>query len=371
MTVEQENQKPLKYTLTEEKGESGIDYLCVQELKKRLPIFDFRNLDHHQIAAKMLARGSTIAMYGGVWAVIKTEKRYSHGGELFWNIKVPQDKSFEVEPRPEEARPPTFGRPEDYIHRIDWDKHHPHFREVFGNISGLVEIWRHLPGYAHGVAALKQSAKSYPGRFVTKAKHFKERYPDFPPIGVDTIADFWSEDPFVRHFATCVSRYSHTEIHTAVSTLNFHGYEPPFEWEEFKEDIKNGKIRIDLIDAILKDHLPEQYKALASHLQFIFGPPQDRKPKAYVIREGDISVEFLREMFSHFGVQVEVYPGAKDTKKIKGVSLDGNLIAMRQKADEEFTRQKPKIASRMPYLTNWLQHGKVPQILENLRLDRI
>src|SRR3990167_1986351 len=371
MTVEQENQKPLKYTLTEEKGESGIDYLCVQELEKRLPIFDFRNLDHHQIAAKMLARGSTIAMYGGVWAVIKTEKRYSHGGELFWNIKVPQDKSFEVEPRPEEARPPTFGRPEDYIHRIDWDKHHPHFREVFGNISGLVEIWRHLPGYAHGVAALKQSAKSYPGRFVTKAKHFKERYPDFPPIGVDTIADFWSEDPFVRHFATCVSRYSHTEIHTAVSTLNFHGYVPPFEWEEFKEDIKNGKIRIDLIDAILKDHLPEQYKALASHLQFIFGPPQDRKPKAYVIREGDISVEFLREMFSHFGVQVEVYPGAKDTKKIKGVSLDGNLIAMRQKADEEFTRQKPKIASRMPYLTNWLQHGKVPQILENQGLDHI
>ena len=76
-------------------------------------------------------------------------------------------------------------------------------------------------------------------------------------------------------------------------------------------------------------------------------------------------------MFRHFGIQVEVYPGAKDTKKVKGVNLDNSLIAMRQRADEEFKRQKPKVVSRIPYLTNWLQHGKVPQILENLRLDRI
>src|SRR3989344_3024611 len=310
MTVEQENQKPLKYTLTEEKGESGIDYLCVQELEKRLPIYDLRNLDHHPIVAKMLAQGSTIAMYGGVWAVIKTEKRYSHGGELFWNIKVPQDKSFEVQPRPEEARPPTFGRPEDYIHRIDWEKHHPHFRREFGNISGFVEIWRHLPGYAHLIAALNNTAKSYPDKFVTRAKHFEERYPDFPSIGTNTNAIFASENPFVRHFATSVPRFCHVEMSTGVSTMNFHTYEPPYDSDEFKSNATQGKIRIDLLNAILKDSLYGESRAFSSHTQFILGPVHDRKPTVYVIREGSISVDYLREMFRHFGVQVEVYPGA-------------------------------------------------------------
>ena len=371
MTPEQENQNSHKYTLLEEKGKDGIDYLYIKELKKRLPIYDLRNLDHHPIVAKMLAQGSTIAMYGGVWAVIKTEKRHSQGGELFWNIKVPQDESFEVEPRPEEARPPTFGRPEDYIHLIDWDKHHPHFRREFGNISGFIEIWRHLPGYAHLIAALKKTARSYPEKFVTRAEHFELRYPDFSPIGSDTIAIFASENPFDRHFATNVPRYCHVQEHTAVSTMNFHAFEPPYDWENLKSNASQGKIRIDLLDAFLNDTLYEESQAFSSHIQFILGSANDQKPTAYVIREGSISVDYLREMFKHFGVEVEVYPGAKDTKKVKGVSLDNNLIAMRQRADEEFKRQKPKVASRIPYLTNWRQHGKVPQILENLRLERI
>ena len=76
MTPEQEIPNSHKYTLVEEKGKGGNDYLYVQELEKCLPIYDLRNLDHHPIVAKMLAQGSTIAMYGGVWAVIKAEKRH-------------------------------------------------------------------------------------------------------------------------------------------------------------------------------------------------------------------------------------------------------------------------------------------------------
>lgn len=371
MTPEQQIQEPHRYTLTEEKGENGIGYLDVQELEKRIPIFDLQNLDHHPIVAKMLARESTIAMYGGVWAVIKAEKRYSQGGEMVWQIKVPYNDSLRVEPRPEEARPPTFGRPEDYIHLIDWDKHHPQFHNKFGNISGFVEIWRHLPGYAHLIVALKKTAKSYPEKFVTRSEHFQARYPNFPPVDADTIAIFASENPFVRHFATCVPRYYHVQEHIEVSTINLHTYEPPYEWHELKNHTSQGKIRIDLIDAFLKDSAYEESGAFSSHIQFILGTTDDREPTVYVIREGSISVEYLREMFRHFGVQVEVYPGAKDTKKVKRVSLDNRLIGMRQRADEEFKKQKPKVASRIPYLTDWIQHGKVPEILENLRLGRI
>ena len=160
-------------------------------------------------------------------------------------------------------------------------------------------------------------------------------------------------------------------MYTTISTINYHQIEPPYDWQGLKYDASDGKIRIDLLDAFLNDTLYEESQAFSSHIQFILGSANDQKPTAYVIREGSISVDYLREMFKHFGVEVEVYPGAKDTKRVKGVNLDANLIAMRQTADEEFKRQKPKVAYRIPYLTDWTQHGKVGQILENLRLDRI
>ncbi len=338
MNIERPNQQgELEFSI--EPGQGGVRFLNIPELSKTIPIYNFRILAHHEPAAQAIADGQRMAMYGGVWAGLEAQKRNSPGGEFFWRVKI-TGAAGEIG-RPQEAKPPVMMRPEDAVGRIDWRKHHPKIASL-SDFWNFRKLWEEHGAYLHIIAAIRPSFYSFPQRFKTTAREFQARYPQFPAIGADTFAIFWREDPFLRHFATLVARNSHIPMYTAVTTLNPHGEEPPYTFDELLADIRNRRCRIEMINLILTDPLYESCKTFGSHTQAIL-PFCGEDPTIKIVRIGSLSPEGLEKAT---GLRCEVLPGAKDVKKNPGENLDDSLREMMETIREEYSRQEKRIRCR-------------------------
>jgi len=314
----------------------GIQFLTIPELGKRVPVYDFRDLHHQVLAARAIARGAKMAMYGGVWAGLAAEKRNSGGGDFFWEIKRSGKGSDpKYSERPKEAKPPVMIRPEDALSLVDWSKHHPNVR-FLANFWNFIKLWNKHPAYLHVIAAIRPTLGSFPEKFKTTPEEFKIRYPQAPPISCDTFASFWREDPFLRHFATLVARFSHTQMYIGVSTLNPHGEEPPYSFKDFLEDIRTRRCRIELIDLIVKDDLYERFQVFGSHTQIRL-PLLGEKSSFKVLRIGSFSPEAFERAT---GFECELTSGVKDVRKKPGEDLDEKLEAMIREIREDLRKRK-------------------------------
>jgi len=328
-------------------GEDGVRLLNIPEFAKSIPIYDFRNLKHHEMTVSALTQGKKLAMYGGVWAAIAAEKRNSQEGTFVWDVKE-TGKPGEIK-RPQEAKPPVMMRPEDAVRMIDWREHHPEIASL-SDFWNFRKLWQEHGAYLHIIAAIRPSFYSFPQRFKTTAQEFQARYPQFPAIGVDTFAVFWREDPSLRHFATLMMRDSHTPMYTAVTTLNPHQEQPPYTEEELFDDIRIRRCRIDLIDGIISDLKYENFRdpdnpdlePYGSHTQIRL-PFTWESPTFKVVRIGSLSPEGFE---AATGFKCEVLPGVKDVRKHPGQNFDSLLEKMMEEIREEYSKQTQVVYCR-------------------------
>lgn len=308
------------------------DELLIPELRKCIPVFDLRNLDHQAEAAKLLTRGARMAMYGGVWGGFRAVKRWDFAERFFHQVKVG---------RPEEAKIPLMTLPEDAVRIIDWSRVHADFRflEDYWNFA---KLWESHGAFLHIIAPVRETLKSLPPIFVTSAEEFDRRYPNSTPVSSPTIAGVWRDDPYLRHFATLIRRYSHTDMHIGVSTLNPHGEEPPYTFEEFKKDLSVGRIPAESIDLIVKDGLYEETEAFSSHTQLRL-PLTGETPTLKVVRIGSLSPEGFKQAT---GFNYVIIPGAKDVRKNPGENLDEKLAEMIKEINKNWQKEKPIVYFR-------------------------
>lgn len=312
------------------KENDGRETLFIPELGKEIPVFDLRNLFHQVEAARLIAQGKRMAMYGGVWGGFRAVKRWDFAERFFHQVKVR---------RPEEAKIPLMTLPEDAVRMIDWSRVNENFRflERYWNFA---KLWKSHGAFLHIIAPVRETLKSLPPIFVTSPEEFNKRYPNSIPVSFPTVANVYREDPYLGHFATLIKRFSHTDMYIGVSTLNPHGEEPPYTFGEFKMDLSKGRIPARSIDLIVKDDFYEKFEVFSSHTQIRL-PLVGEEPTFRVLRIGSLSLDGFRNA-TGFDFQVE--PDAKDVRKNKGENLDSKLKTMINKIWEEYEKQKPVVS---------------------------
>lgn len=306
--------------------------LHVSESEKGIPIFNLRDFSDQVEAARLVAQGKRMAMYGGVWGGFRAVKRWDFAERFFHEVKVG---------RPEEAKIPLMTLPENAVRIIDWSMVHEDFRflEHYWNFK---KLWENHGAFLHIIAPARETLKSLAPIFVTSAEEFMRRYPNSTPVSSPTIAGVWRDDPYLRHFATLIGRFSHTDMYIGVSTLNPHGEEPPYTFEEFKKDLSAGRIPAESVDLIVKDDSYERYQAFSSHTQIRL-PFVGENPVLRVLRIGSLSPEGFGNAT---GFNCVIEKDAKDVRKNKGENLDAKLKAMIDEIWAEYGKQKPLIVVR-------------------------
>jgi hypothetical protein len=316
-----------------EEGRGEVQFLIVPELRKRVPIYNFRNLVHHIPIAKALADGKRMAMFGGVWGAFKGIKKNTTTEDFFHRQVKPG--------RPWEAKVPLMTRPEDGVRLVDWSKVHGGFR-FLSDYWKFKKLWTSHPSFVHIIAPVRSTKYSLPNIFITTPEEYTNRYKGVDNISVSTIAVIYRADPYLDHLSALMKRFAHTDMYLGVSTLNPHGEEPPYGEEELFEDIRTGRCRIEAIDLLVRDRVYEKTGAFGSHTQIRL-PLIGEKPIFKIVRIGSFSKEGFE---TATGFKCEIIPGAKDVRKNPGENLDERLAKMMVEINERWRTEKPQIFFR-------------------------
>jgi len=321
-----------KLTVKVEDGENGVQFLVIEELSKRIPIYSIRNLEHHCQMAKAVRDEVPMVVYGGIWAVFKGVKRRSLGARFFQEAKPG---------RPPESKVPMVVPPEEMLQFIDWSRVHPDFRSLRWR-ANFVKLWTTHGAPLHIIAPVKKNLWALPDEFKTTPEDFSARYPEAKPVNCPTAAFYWREDPYWRHFATLSACYMRTETYLGVSSFNPHGEEPPYTFEELKEQVKMGRIPFEVI---VRDDLFEESGAFSSHTQMRL-PLVGGDPEFVVLRLGSFSPDGFTRI-TGFGCKL-ASASVKDVRKNPGENLDRRLFTMLGKIHQEYQKEKPLICCRRP-----------------------
>lgn len=316
-----------------EEGPDDVRFLHHPELKRSIPIYEFRNLAHQVEIAKVLANGGQILMYGGVWGVFKGVKRATFGETFFEKVKPG---------RPPEAKISVMIPPEDGVKIVDWSQVHKDFRYLqdYWNFN---KLWVGHGAFLHIIAPVRPTLETLPDIFKTTPPDYAKRYPNLEPIRPTTAALLSRFEPYTRHFGYLVKRFSHTDMYVGVSTANRHGEEPPYTEQELFSDIENGKCDLSEIDLIVTDRKYEESGAFASHAQLRL-PLVGEKPTLKVLRIGSLSIEGF-EAATGFKCDPPAI-GTKDVRKVPGISLDEKLAKMMEEINRDWKGEKPQIFFR-------------------------
>jgi len=329
--VEQEL-KLRQLEILEAEGIDGNRFLVVPELKRNIPIYDFRNLAHQVEIARVLADGGQILMYGGVWGVFKGVKRATFGETFFERAKPG---------RPPEAKIPLLILPEDATKLVDWSQVHKDFRYLqdYWNFN---KLWAGHGAFLHIIAPVRPTLESLPDIFKTTPEDFARRYPNLEPVPMATVALLSRYEPYTRHFGYLVKRFSHTDMYVGVSTRNKHGEEPPYTTPELYADIRTDPSGLEDIDLIATDRKYEESGAFASHTQ-IRMPLIGESPSFKVLRIGSLDPGVFKTLT---GFECELIPGVRDVRKNPGEPLFGKLTAMLIEIHQNWQLETPQIHFR-------------------------
>lgn len=311
---------------------ADLDLLYVEEIDKKIPVFNLRNLNAHASIGRMIANQSQMALFGGVWGGFKGVKRATVNESFFQRVKPG---------RPKEAKIAMMAEPSDSLQFIDWSKVHPRFR-YFRDYWEYKKLWESHGAFLHIIAPLKQTFRCLPDIFETTPEDFKSRYPQQKAINVSTACFIWREDPYLKHLVSWVKRSSHTDVFVGVSTLNRHGEEPPYSYQEFVDQIKDGRTDPKDIDLVVRDSIYENSPALGSHTQLRF-PLVDEEPTLKVVRIGSLSPDGFTQAT---GLECEILPGIKDVRKNPGQNIDKQLLLMSREINDNWRKESPQLYFR-------------------------
>lgn len=321
-----------KLTVKVEDGENGVQFLVIEKLSKRIPIYSIRNLKHHRQMAEAVRDEVPMVIYGGIWAVFKGVKRRSLGARFFQEAKPG---------RPPESKVPMVVPPEEMLQFIDWSRVHPDFRSLRWR-ANFVKLWTTHGAPLHIIAPVKKNLWALPDEFKTTPEDFSARYPEAKPVNCPTAAFYWREDPYWRHFATLSTCYMRTDTYLGVSSFNPHSEEPPYTFGELLEQVKIGRVPFKVV---IRDDLYESYQAFGSHTQMRL-PLVGEEPKFVVLRLGSFTPKGL-ERNTGFGWKL-ASKKIKDVRKNPGENLDVKLLAMDAEVCQNYKKEKPLIFCKRP-----------------------
>ena len=310
---------------------NGVQHLVIPEHSKRIPIYNFRDLRHHEEIAKALSAGERMLMFAGVWGAFKTVKRNTTVEEFFHKQIKPG--------RPWEAKIPLMARTIDAKQMLDWSEIHEDFR-FLQDYSEFKKLLTSHPAFVHIVGPVRHNLYSLPEIFITTPEDYSTRYEGNDAICVPTISIINRNDPYLLHLQTLASlRYFHTTMYLGVSTANPHAKQPPYTHGELFRQIANGETPAEAVDLIVEDQIYEKYNALGSHTIARL-PLNGERPTIKILRIGSLSPERFERAT---GFLCEVIPGAKDVKKVMGVSLDTKLEKMNDEIWQNWRLEKPLV----------------------------
>lgn len=294
-----------------------LESLNFIETDRSIPIYNLRNVGHHEDIAKGLATGAKIAMFGGVWGVFKGVAEKTEKEIYFHTVK---------KGRPQEAKIAMLTSPETSVGLIDWQKVHPDFKHL-QDLSEFQKLWSSHGAFLHIIGPVK-SFVSLPEVFQTTPKDYKTRYPNAEQIQSSTACFVWRDDPYLENVTNITKKYLQQTTYIGVSTLNPHGKEPPYTYEELVTQLKSGQIDPNEIDMIIRDSIYEpEFEFLGSHTQIRL-PLNTETPILKVMRVGSLSPEGFQKYTGH---KVEVIADVKDVRKFTGKNIDLGLEKMKVK----------------------------------------
>lgn len=302
------------------------EYLEIKEIGVKIPIFDLRNLDDHEAIASSIAIGARVAFFGGVWGVFKGVE-HTKKEELFFHIIKTG--------RPKEAKIAMLTQPKVAVDMIDWSKVHPQFRNL-QDPQEFDRLWSSHGSFLHIIGPVSPELYDLPGVFITTPEDFKARYPNLKPIKHSTACFVWHDDPYLENVVKRTEELSPKKIHIGVSTLNTHGQEPPYAYEELIGYLSDGRIDPRAIDLVVRDKIYEDYEAFGSHTQ-IRVPLDSEEPVLKVVRIGSLSPDGFR---NSTGYDLEVIPDAKDVRRFPGEDIDNVLFSMHNKIKQSWLQVK-------------------------------
>lgn len=326
-----ENELTKQYGFAIENFANRVQFLVIPERDRRIPIYDFRDLGHHEPIARALSNGERLVMFAGVWGAFKAVKR---------NTKVEDFFHKQIKPgRPWEAKVPLMTRAIDAKQLFDWSQVHKDFRFLQA-YSEFRKLWTSHPAFIHISAPVRANLYSLQEIFITTPEDYLAIYGDGDAISVPTISVINRDDPYLLHLQTLVSlRYFHTTMYLGVSTANPHAKQPPYTDDELLKQIASGETPAEAVDLIVEDPTYRKYNALGSHTIARL-PLVGENPAIKILRIGSLSPEG----FEHAtGLPCEVISGAKDVRKIRGVNIDTKLETMRDEIQQNWHRERSPV----------------------------
>lgn len=292
--------------------------------KRSLPVYSIRNFAHHREIARALASGNKAVMFGmGLWGIVKavedprTQRRLpARRGEskVFWDVKVGRLRQSKI---------PVMVPPEAMDRLIDFGKLHPQYRHLRSR-SARERLWAHGAPF-HGIFPLR-GRTHIDDAFVT----YPDELPDDRRVPYPTVSIFWMEDPAWRNLALLASRMTSRAL-LGVSSLNTHGEEPPFTYDELTA-LMTRKAEWDF-DILVRDEATEPVNLKSSHTQIRF-PLHFEEPECVVLRIGSFSPEAFAEM-TGFPVRVHEHATVASRGHPRETNLDDRIWrAVRQARDE-------------------------------------
>jgi hypothetical protein len=303
-------------------------FVEIGKVGRKIPVYDLRDVNHHKAISNAIANKDRIALFGGVWGVFKGVGSNTQKETYFHTVK---------KGRPKESKIAMLVSPGVSSALIDWDKVHPQFRHL-RDLSRFQDLWTPHGAFLHVIGPVNPKVTSLPDVFLTTPEDFKFRYPNLEPIQSPTACFVWRDDPYIEHVTDLAQHSPQTNInYVGVSTLNPHGIEPPYTYEELISYLNNGQIDPNEIDIIVRDSIYElNAKALGSHTQIRL-PLDTETPVLKVMRIGSLSPDGFT---ATTGYRTESGLGIKDVRRIPGQNCDDSLFFMGQQI-----RQKWKKAS--------------------------
>lgn len=299
-------------------------HLILPESGFTIPVYNFRDIHDQALIAGHITDGAQMAMFGGVWGGFKGVRIGTQGEKFFHRVKPG---------RPKEAKIAMMIPPEDSRELMDWSRVHPDFRYLADG-DNFKELWDRHGAYLHVIGPVMQSV--VPDVFETTPEDYSARYNHSDPIPYSTACFFWRDDPHLDHLSTLVRSASDGEVLIGVTSLNKHGEQPPYTYEEFVDHMVTGKADPRDIHLVVRDPIYEGSEALGSHTQVRL-PFEHEEPVLKVLRIGTLSPEGFGQLV---GKPVEIIPDAKDVRKSKGVNVDLHIAAMNQHIRAQWETQR-------------------------------
>ncbi|MBI4097970.1 MAG: hypothetical protein HY426_02930 [Candidatus Levybacteria bacterium] len=325
--------------VTEREGTRGVavghdgpvTYLEYDGVK--IPIYDFRDLDHQRDIAKAIANGASMAMFAGVWGGFKGVRKGTEDEPFFHKAKAG---------RPSAAKVAVMVPPTASIELIDWTRVHPEVRHL-EDYGWFKRLWADHGGYLHVIAPTRDDSP-VPDIFVTSPGNHSELYPNYPQVNVATACFFWREDPYLEHLLQLVDgASSDKDIYIGGTSLNPHGESPPFSFIELNEHLKAGKSNPRDINLVVRDPSYESSEALGSHTQVRL-PLVGEEPVVLVYRIGTLSPEGFA---SSTGIRTHVMRDARDVRKNLGENVDSRIREVNLRIHAQWQQMSASITSSM------------------------